>query len=44
MVAGYFQGLSRVTRDSAGNAILHGGVADGLPMPVLARHLRLDTE
>jgi hypothetical protein len=40
MVAGYFQGVSKISRDSAGNAILHGGVADGLPMSELARQLR----
>ena len=41
MVAGYFQGLSHVSRDKIGNAMLRGGVADGLPIPELARHLRL---
>ena len=40
MVAGYFQGLSRIDRDRLGNAFLRGGVADGLPMPELARQLR----
>src|SRR5206468_1184049 len=44
MVAGYFQGVSRVTRDEAGNAILHGGVADGLPMADLARRLNPASE
>ncbi len=39
MVAGYFQGLSRVEHDKSGNAILHGGVADGLPMIELARQV-----
>ena len=39
MIAGYFQGVSRVGRDKSGNAILHGGVADGLPMIELARQL-----
>ena len=40
MVAGYFQGVSRINRDSLGNAILRGGVAEGLPMSELARQLR----
>ena len=40
MVAGYFQGLARVERDTLGNAFLRGGVADGLPMSELARMLR----
>ena len=40
MVAGYFQGLSSIKRDGLGNAILSGGVADGLPMSELARQLR----
>ena len=40
MVAGYFQGLSRVDHDRLGNALLRGGVADGLPMSELARQLR----
>lgn len=39
MVAGYFQGLSRVTRDQVGNSILKGGLADGMPMSELAREL-----
>ena len=40
MVAGYFQGISRVERDGLGNAFLRGGAADGLPMSELARMLR----
>jgi len=40
MVAGYFQGVSKIHRDKLGNAILQGGVADGLPMSELARQLR----
>ena len=40
MVAGYFQGLSKVDHDRLGNAFLRGGVADGLPMSELARQLR----
>jgi len=39
MVAGYFQGVSRIRRDSAGNEMLQGGVADGLAMSELARQL-----
>jgi len=39
-VEGYFQGLSQVRRDKAGNAILHGGASDGVPMSELARQLR----
>ena len=39
MVAGYFQGVSRVVPDRAGNPILHGGAADGLPISELARQL-----
>jgi len=38
-VAGYFQGVSRVRPDKAGNEMLQGGVADGLPMSELARQL-----
>ena len=40
MVAGYFQGLMKVQHDKLGNAFLHGGVADGMSMPELARQLR----
>jgi len=40
MVAGYFQGVSKIERDGLGNAFLRGGVADGLSMPELARQLR----
>jgi hypothetical protein len=40
MVAGYFQGLMKVQRDNQGNAFLRGGVADGMAMSDLARHLR----
>lgn len=40
MVAGYFQGVSRIEHDGLGNAFLRGGVADGLPMSELARQLR----
>ena len=40
MVNGYFQGKSRVVPDQANNLVLHGGVADGIPMPDLARQLR----
>ena len=39
MVAGYAQGLSKVKRDELGNAILRGGIADGMPMSELARQL-----
>jgi len=39
MVAGYFQGVSRIRRDRAGNEMLQGGVADGLAMSELARQL-----
>ncbi|HET9481969.1 MAG TPA: hypothetical protein VFP98_09465 [Candidatus Polarisedimenticolia bacterium] len=40
MVAGYFQGLSRIERDRLGNAMLRGGVADGRALSDLARELR----
>ena len=40
MVAGYFQGVSKIHRDKLGNAFLRGGVADSLPMSELARQLR----
>ena len=39
MVAGYAEGLSLVSPDVAGNAMLHGGLADGLPMAELARQV-----
>lgn len=39
MVAGYAEGLSFVQRDANGNAILHGGLANGLPMNELARQI-----
>jgi hypothetical protein len=38
-VAGYFQGKSRVVRDRAGNAVLTGGSADGMPLAALAERL-----
>ena len=40
MIAGYFQGVSKIHRDKLGNALLRGGVADGIPMSELARQLR----
>lgn len=39
MVAGYFQGKSRVNADAVGNLMLRDGAADGLPMSDLARQL-----
>jgi hypothetical protein len=39
MVAGYAQGLSKVNEDRAGNAILEGGLADGMPLSELGRQL-----
>ncbi len=38
-VAGYEQGVSRVRRDAAGNAVLEGGVAHGLGVGELAERL-----
>ena len=39
MVAGYFQGVSKVVLDSLGNLTLQGGAADGLTISGLARQL-----
>jgi hypothetical protein len=39
MVAGYAQGLSRVLPDRAGNLILRGGLADGMPLVDFVRLL-----
>lgn len=39
MVEGYFQGVSRVERDAAGNEMLRGGSANGLSMAQLARQI-----
>jgi hypothetical protein len=39
MVAGYAQGLSKVNVDRTGNAILEGGLADGMPVSELGRQL-----
>lgn len=39
MVEGYFQGLSRVDRDSAGNEFLRGGSGDGQTIAALARQI-----
>jgi hypothetical protein len=39
MVEGYFQGLSKVERDAAGNEMLKGGSAHGLSMTQLARQI-----
>lgn len=39
MVAGYFQGLSTVVRDSAGNQVLQGGAANGRSIRQLAKQL-----
>lgn len=39
MVEGYFQGLSKVERDAAGNEMLRGGSAHGLSMTQLARQI-----
>lgn len=40
MVNGYFQGVARVEPDLAGNPVLRGGVADGLPLAELERTVR----
>lgn len=39
MVEGYFQGLSRVDRDAAGNEMLRGGSAHGQSVAQLARQI-----
>lgn len=39
MVEGYYQGLSKVDRDAAGNEMLKGGSAHGLSMAQLARQI-----
>lgn len=39
MIAGYEQGVSRVTPDVSGNLILHGGAGDGMPLAKLAVQL-----
>jgi len=39
MIAGYAEGLSTVRRDAAGNMILNGGLADGMPVSELAKQL-----
>jgi hypothetical protein len=39
MVAGYAEGLSKVNRDTRGNLILRGGLADGMPITDLGRAL-----
>jgi hypothetical protein len=39
MVAGYAEGLSRVSRDQLGNQILQGGLADGMPLSDLRGRL-----
>jgi len=37
MIAGYFEGVSRVEKDAHGNRILRGGKAHGMPISELAR-------
>jgi len=37
MIAGYFQGLSKVEHDALGNKTLRGGLAHGMPIAALAR-------
>jgi hypothetical protein len=39
MVAGYAEGLSKIDRDTRGNLILRGGLADGMPITDLGRAL-----
>jgi hypothetical protein len=39
MVEGYYQGLSKVERDAAGNEMLKGGSAHGLSMAQLAKQI-----
>jgi len=39
MVEGYYQGLSKVDRDAAGNEMLKGGSAHGLSMAQLAKQI-----
>ena len=39
MVAGYFQGVSKVVRDTLGNLTLQGGAANGLTISGLGRQL-----
>jgi hypothetical protein len=39
MVAGYAEGLSKVHEDRAGNAILEGGLANGIPLSELSKQL-----
>jgi hypothetical protein len=39
MVAGYAQGLSKVKQDRAGNPILEGGLAGGMPLAELGKQL-----
>jgi hypothetical protein len=39
MIAGYADGVSRVKVDGIGNAILHGGVANGMPVSELTKQL-----
>jgi len=37
MIAGYFEGVSRVEKDAHGNRFLRGGKAHGMPISELAR-------
>ena len=39
MIAGYAEGVSRVKQDGLGNAILHGGLANGMPVSELSKQL-----
>ena len=39
MVAGYAQGLSKVSQDRVGNQVLEGGLADGMPISDFGRQL-----
>jgi hypothetical protein len=39
MIAGYAEGVSRVKQDGIGNAILHGGLANGMPISELSKQL-----
>ena len=39
MIAGYAQGVSKLKTDAVGNALLHGGLADGMPISELTKQL-----
>jgi hypothetical protein len=39
MIAGYAQGVSTLKKDAAGNGVLHGGIADCMPISELTKQL-----